>query len=71
MLLSLIVRRNFWSPQKLRTWLLMPAGFSCYEISYILTTFIRFSRKTYRNFNEEYHEKKDYYKNYLTVEKDG
>jgi hypothetical protein len=29
-------------------WLLMPAGFSCYEIShYMLTTFIRFSRKTY------------------------
>jgi hypothetical protein len=36
--------------------LLMPASFSCYEIShYMLTTFIRFSRKTYRNFNGECH----------------
>ena len=35
-------------------------GFSCYEISrYALTTFIRLSRKTYRNFNGECHEKKD------------
>ena len=61
------VPRNTLSKTDVRR-LLMPASFSCspaacfscYEIShYMLTTFIRFSRKTYRNFNGECHEKKD------------